>query len=378
MIDVEVADSIAQLAEDWEALAERLHAGPFVSPDWVAAHWSCFGSGRLAIVAVRRDRRLGAVLPIARRGKTARSVTNAQTPQFGVLAEDDELTAHAVAALAAHGVSRLELSYLDREDPLAGAVRRHAAAHGHLLVERVMLRSPYIELDGTLAEYRARRKSSFKADLRRRNRRLGEQGEVRLDVRDGSRDLARLLAEGWELEGSEWKDRLGTAVVARTETRRFYAEIARRAAARGRLRLFFLRIDEAPIAFIFALEQGGVMYLLKGGFDPARGRMSPGQLLLERVIEQAFTSGLDRIELLGGDEAYKLAWTDTVRERVLLQSFGRSPLRSMQWAAHAHGRPLALRVGLDRAVRPMRDRSRVASEALRKLGGFRSSKEELH
>jgi CelD/BcsL family acetyltransferase involved in cellulose biosynthesis len=370
VIDVEVADSIAPLATEWQALAERLRAGPFVSPDWVAAHWSCFGSGRLAIVAVRRDRRLGAVLPVARRGKTARSVTNGQTPQFGVLAEDDELAAHALTALVAHGVSRLKLSYVDREDPLAAAVRRHAAAHGQLLVERVMLRSPYIELDGTLAAYRARRKSSFKADLRRRHRRLGEQGEVRLDVRDGSQDLARLLAEGWELEASEWKDRLGTAVAARAETRRFYAEVAGRAAARGRLRLFFLRLDEAPIAFIFALQQGGVLYLMKGGFDPARGRMSPGQLLLERIIEQAFSTGLDRIELLGGDEAYKLAWTDTAHERFLLESFGRSPIRSMQWAAHAHGRPLAVRIGLDRAVRPMRDRSRVASEALRRFRGF--------
>lgn len=378
MIDVEIVDSVAALAVEWEALAERLRAGPFISPDWVAAHWSSFGNGRLMIVAVRRDRRLGAVLPLARRGNTARSVTNGQTPQFGVLAEDDELTAHALAALATHGVSRLMLSYVDREDPLAGAIRRHAAAHRQLLVERVMLRSPYIELNGTLADYRARRKSSFMADLRRRNRRLGEQGEVRLDVCDGSRELARLLAEGWELEASEWKDRLGTAVVARAETRRFYAEVARHAAAHGRLRLFFLRLDEAPIAFVFALQQGGVLYLIKGGFDPARGRMSPGQLLLERVIEQAFTTGLDRIELLGGDEAYKLAWTDTAHERVLLQSFGRSPVRSMQWAAHAHGRPLALRIGLDRAIRPMRDRSRLASQALRKVGGFHSSEEELH
>ncbi len=370
MIDVEIADSVAPLAAEWDALAERLRAGPFVSPDWVAAHWSCFGSGQLAIVAVRRDRYLGAVLPVARRGNTARSVTNGQTPQFGVLAEDDELTAHALSALTADGVSRLKLSYVDREDPLADAIRRHATAHGQLLVERVMLRSPYIELDGTLTDYRARRKSSFKADLRRRNRRLGEQGEVRLDVRDGSRELGRLLAEGWKPEASAWKARLGTAVAARTETRRFYADVARRAAARGRLRLFFLRLDEAPIAFIFALQQGGVLYLIKGGFDPARGRMSPGQLLLERVIEQTFTTGLDRIELLGGDEAYKLAWTDTAHERVSLQSFGRSPVRSMQWAAYAHGRPLALRIGLDRAVRPMRDRGRVASEALRKLGSF--------
>ncbi|MGZ4185030.1 MAG: GNAT family N-acetyltransferase [Solirubrobacteraceae bacterium] len=378
MIDVEIADSVARLAAEWDALAERLRVGPFVSPDWVAAHWSCFGSGRLAIVAVRRDGRLGAVLPLVRRGTTARSVTNGQTPGFGVLAEDDELTAHALAALAAQGVSRLKLSYVDRDDPLERAVRRHAAVHRQLFVERVMLRSPYIELDGTLADYRARRRSSFKADLRRRNRRLGELGEVWLDVRDGSRELDRLLAEGWELEASEWKDRLGTAIAARAETRLFYVDIARRAAARGRLRLFFLRLDEAPVAFIFALQQGGVLYLIKGGFDPAHGRMSPGQLLLERVIEQAFTIGLDRIELLGGDEPHKLAWTATIHERLLLQSFARSPVRSMQWAACAYGRPLALRIGLDRAVRPVRDRGRVAAETLRKFGGFHNSKEELH
>jgi CelD/BcsL family acetyltransferase involved in cellulose biosynthesis len=369
VIDVEIVDKVAPLATEWDALVQRLGAGPFNSPDWFDAHWSSFGAGRLAIIAVRRDGRLGAVLPLARRGGTARSVTNAQTPEFGVLAEDDELTVHALAALAAHGVSRLKLSYLDREDPLAGLVRRHALAHRQLLVERVMLRSPYIEVDRPFADYSAQRRSSFRADLRRRNRRLSEQGEVQLDVRDGCQELDRLLAEGWELEASDWKGRQGTAVAARPELRRFYDEIAHRAAARDRLRLYFLRLDGSAIAFIFALAQGGVIYLMKGGFDPSHARMSPGQLLLERVIEHAFASKLRRIELLGGSEQHKLAWTDTVHERVLVQSFARSPLRAVQWAVHAHGRPLALQIGLDRALRPLRDRGRIALETMRRIGG---------
>ncbi len=374
MIDVEVLDAVAPLAPEWDALAQRLGAGPFVSPDWIAAHWSAFGAGRLAIVAVRRERRLGAVLALARRGNTARSVTGAQTPGFGVLSEDDELTAQALAALPAQGVSRLTLSYVDRENPLADAVRRYAGARGQLLVERPMLRSPYIELDRTLAEYREGLRSSFKSDIRRRKRRLAEQGEVQFDVRDGSPELEQLLEEGWELEASGWKGRLGTAVAARPETGRFYAEIAHRAASRGRLRLYFLRLDGSPIAFFFALEQGRVLYLIKGGFDPAHGRMSPSQLLLERVIERAFATSLQRIELLGGDEPHKLAWTHTVHERIMLQSFARSPVRSVQWAAQAHGRPLALRIGLDRAVRPLRDRSRIASQSMRRVGGFHNSR----
>ena len=371
MITVEPVHSVLPLAAEWEALAERLSAGPFISPDWIEAHWRAFGQGQLVIMAVRRNGRLGAVLPLARRGSTARSVTNAHTPGFGVLAEDDELTGHALAALADRGVSRIALSYVDREDRLVHAVHAQARAQGRLLVERLMLRSPYIELDGKAAHGgRAKPSSSFKADLRRRNRRLAERGAVRFEVHDGSRELDQLLLQCWELEAAGWKGQLGTAVASHASTRGFYAEIAHRAAPRGRIRLYFLRLGEAPIAFFFGLEQRRVLYLLKGGFDSAQGQMSPSQLLLERVIEHSSAASLERIELLGGDEPHKRAWTDHVRERVSVQSFARSPARSVQWAAYAHGRPLALRIGLDRALRRLRDRGRSAAETMRRVGGF--------
>ncbi len=379
MISVEPVHTVLPVAAEWEALAERLSAGPFISPDWIEAHWRAFGAGQLVIIAVRRDGRLGAVLALARRGSTARSVTNAHTPGFGVLAEDDELTAHALAALADEGVSRISLSYVDREDPLVHAVREQALTRGRLLVERLMLRSPYIELAGkTDPGGDAKPSSAFKADLRRRNRRLAEQGAVQFDVYDGSRGLDELLIQAWELEAAGWKGQLGTAVAAHASTRNFYAEIARRAAPRGQLRLFFLRLAGAPIAFFFALEQRHVLYLLKGGFDPAQGRMSPSQLLLERVIEYSSAARLERIELLGADEPHKLAWTDHVRERVSVESFARSPARFVQWAAYAHGRPVALRIGLDRVLRRLRDRSRRAAETMRKVGRFTNSSRELH
>lgn len=365
MIAVEVLDEVAPLAPEWERLAQRLGAEPFLGPDWIAAHWKAFGTGRLTIIAVRRDGQLGTVLALMRRGGTARSITNPQTPLYGVTTEDHELTRHALDALGDLGVSRLALSYVDRHGPLAAAVREQASADGWLLVERLMLRSPYIVLSGTVDDFQARLGKTFRANIRRRSRRLGEQGTVEFDVRDGSEDLDRLLDEGWELEAAGWKGRIGTAVAAQPSRRRFYAEIARRAAARDRLRLFFLRLDRAPMSFMFGLEQGGVLYLLKGGFDPTHARASPGQLLLARVLEWAYGTGLERIELLGGDEPHKLAWTSTVHERLSMQSFARSPARSVQWAAHAHGRPLVVRIGLDRAARPVRDRARMVSQAMR-------------
>lgn len=366
VIDVSIAADPAPLAPEWDALAQRLGAGPFLSPDWIAAHWSAFGAGQLTLVVVRRNGALAAVLPLARRGRqTVRSVTNAHSHQFGALSEDDLLTIHALRAVAALGVSRLALSYVDSDGPLALAVRDHARAEGGLLAERVMLRSPYIELHETSAEYHARLKRRFKADLRRRNRRLAESGEVTLDVADGSSKLDALLAEGWRLERAGWKGRGGTGVADRPATERFYREVAHRAAARDRLRLSFLRLDGRAVAFMFGLQQNGVLYLLKGGFDPAYRRFAPGQLLQEGVIEHAYETGLSRIELLGNDEPYKLCWTDKVHERLSLQCFAPSPARRAQWAVHAHAHPLALRMGVDRAARPLRDHARIAIHAVR-------------
>jgi hypothetical protein len=99
-----------------------------------------------------------------------------------------------------------------------------------------------------------------------------------------------------------------------------------------------------------------VLHLLKVGFDPAFARFSPGRVLLGEAIARAFDGGLRRVELGGGTEPYKLAWTRTVCERVAIQAYAPGPLGDAAWAAVAHGRPLAQRAGLDRRLRPGRDR----------------------
>ncbi len=122
---------------------------------------------------------------------------------------------------------------------------------------------------------------------------------------------------------------------------------------------------------MFGLQQARVLYLLKGGFDRAYAPVSPGQLLVERVIEQAFSDRLDRVELLGGSERHKVLWATGVRERFLLQSFGRSPVRRAEWVAQAYGRPLAVRIAGDRVLRPLRDRARVITQTARKINRTR-------
>src|ERR1700720_145453 len=71
--------SLEPLASEWDELAERAGASPFLRPGWVAAWWLAFGTGNMEIRTVTRDGRPAAVLPVARRHGALRSVTNDHT-----------------------------------------------------------------------------------------------------------------------------------------------------------------------------------------------------------------------------------------------------------------------------------------------------------
>jgi CelD/BcsL family acetyltransferase involved in cellulose biosynthesis len=118
------------------------------------------------------------------------------------------------------------------------------------------------------------------------------------------------------------------------------------------LRLVFLRVEGRAIAFRLGLEHNGSYYSLKAGFDPAYRRFSPGIVQTHLMIKRAFENGLSRYDMGGRDEAYKLRWASDHRRLVLLQAFARSPVGRMEWAAWAHGRPLAKRLLATYARRP--------------------------
>ena len=196
-------------------------------------------------------------------------------------------------------------------------------------------------MEGGWDAYERRLSGRIRRDVARRWRRLEEQGAVSLEVADGAEQLEQLLEEGFRLEPSGWKARRGTAIASSDETRRFYSELAAWAEAQGWLRLSFLRVGGEAVAFQYALEASGVYYFLKGGYDPAYSRFSPGKLLVFALLERAFTVGLSRYDFLGADDAFKLEWTQTARELKLLQGFAPTVVGLLGWTAEAHGRPLA-------------------------------------
>jgi CelD/BcsL family acetyltransferase involved in cellulose biosynthesis len=343
---LESHDRLDPLSDEWDELADRSNASPWLRPGWIGAWERAFGRGSLEVLTLRRDGRLVGVLPLELRFGALRSTSNVHTPAFSMLVEDQEAAQELARSLFARGGRQVTLAFLLADDPALDTWRSAARAARYRLVDRTLERSPYIATNGDWAGYERQRESRFLRELRRRHRRLSEQGRLALDVADGRDRLDELLDEGFAVEAAAWKGKRGTAIASDTATRRFYGDVARWAAQRGWLRLAYLRLEERPLAFDYCLEDQGVHYLLKTGYDPAYGAFAPGMLMRREMIARAFSNGLTRYEFLGADEAWKLRWTDVLRERKLLQAFAPSVpgvIDCLRGRAFAFGRRLAKR-----------------------------------
>lgn len=339
----DIQGSPDELREEWDELADRTDAPPFLRAGWIEPWHRAFGHGELTLLGVRRDGRLAGVLPLqAQRGALA-SPTDWQTPMFGPVVEDEAAASELAHALLRRARRRADLWFLSADSPGLEQCASAAGEAGFASIVRTIARAPYVPVEGAFDGYMGGLDRKFRKEIGRLWRRLEERGDARVAYEDGSERLDDLLAEGFRLEGSGWKERAGTAIVSDPTVERFYRDVARWAAERGWLRLAFLRLDGRALAFDMCLEHGGRFYVLKGGFDVEERRHGPGTLLTHNGIERAFDRGLDSYELLGQADDYKLSWTSLTRERVRFQAFPRSAAGVAEHLAWRYGRPLAKR-----------------------------------
>lgn len=343
-LDVHWHEEIEGLAPEWDDLADRVGAAPFMRPGWIAAWWEAFGAGALAIASVRRDSRLIGVLPLHRRRGALQATANWHTPAFDPLVEDAQAS-HAIAeAIYSTRPRRVSLMFTGENAVNLREHTRAAEESGYRMIMRTLDPSCYVAVEGNWATYERRLRKGRLADLRRCRRRLEELGRFELDTQDGSDSLEVLLEEGFRLEASGWKREKGTAILSHPGTRKFYTDVARWAAERRWLRLNFLRLDGRPLAFHMVIADGLSAYHLKSGYDPAFSKFAPGMLIIQDILAKSFDEGSTRVEFLGLAAPYKLEWADRICEQVRLQAFAQSAAGLADWTAFAYARPVIKRV----------------------------------
>jgi CelD/BcsL family acetyltransferase involved in cellulose biosynthesis len=321
------------LVEEWDALALATGAPVFARPGWLQAWATAFGKvDDLRALTVRRAGELAAVLPVVAGRAAVRTPVNSETAMIVPVVADGDAAAELAQRLLARRTGLVDLDAVLADDPVTAAAR---AATTHPVHETVRCRSPYVDTSGDVDAYLATLSKSRRKEVRRRERRLDEMGELTFEMDHGTGDdLGARLEEGFRLEAREWKVAAGSAIVSSPARVAFYTAGARWAAEQGVLRLAALRLDGQAFASGYCLEQSGTLHFLKLGMDDAYAKYGPGLMINLRMIEHAFARPeLDTFDMLGEFEPYKADLTSTVREQVRLRVYPTPVVGGVQRAA---------------------------------------------
>jgi CelD/BcsL family acetyltransferase involved in cellulose biosynthesis len=136
-----------------------------------------------------------------------------------------------------------------------------------------------------------RTSSNYRSNLRRARKRLAELPDVHHTRSVAAADLARDFETFLELENSGWKGSQGTAIQVDDRLTEFYRNLTRDFGEDGNCEIHTLWSGSKPLAAEFLLRTSDTLYQLKLAYDEEFSQYAPGNLLLERILQQCHQRG---------------------------------------------------------------------------------------
>lgn len=332
-------EAFLDLREWWNNRPGPMHS-PFLRSEWFHAMAVNLlepdDSLRLILVWDGADP-VGA-LPMFRRGRRLRSLTELSTERFDLIHESNpEVVDRVISELTRHTYVRFEA--LGADSPLVETLesrRRWVVDH--------QTESADIHLTGA-DQLMADLSRNLRKNLRRGLRALEDLGEVEIVPVTPPDLVPETLSRALDLEAAGWKGRAGVAAKQSPARRRFFTRLSEDPEW---LRLGALYVDDQMIAFNLDLESQGRMVSLLTSYDEdLPRRCSPGHVLLWKTLEAASERGASTYCLGGieGQNSWKQQWTKDTTPRCYMIGFGSGPTGAL-----AHGMWRARRAV--RAIKP--------------------------
>jgi CelD/BcsL family acetyltransferase involved in cellulose biosynthesis len=316
------------IATEWDRLVEEWGIDRlFLSHAWFRTWWEAFGGdSRLHVVTVRSNGRLMAAAPMmvgtasiyGLKARALQSMYNPHTPRYDfIVGNNQDLCLYEALWKQIGAVDDCDLIMIAQVPDVSLTVpslERLASEAGWMTGQWVAPTSPYISLTRDYESYFNSLKSSCRFNLAKRYRKLRRLGPLDVEVVTQREAVDEAMRDGLRIEAAAWKGHSGTAMLSDPAVASFYIRLAKRQADLGQLRLTFLRLNGRRISFNYLVQSGKKLYALKIGYDPQFHAYSPGNMLLNLILEDACARGVEEYDLLGGEDDWKFDWTREKRE----------------------------------------------------------------
>ena len=334
----------ASLRDEWNRLLANSAADNFfLRWEWMHTWWSVYSEGRTLSILTENGRLIG-IAPLFLETRTAwpkarilRFCSTDLAPDYlDFIIENGreaEVCEHFFRALANSRTwdlvvlsdtlhDAVVLKYFPRAVPLA---KRFAPS----------IRCPAIRIEQSFDGYvKTQRETTGLSlrELRRKERKLfDEEKGVHVSVQRET-ELAQSIRDLFALHEVRSEQKGIHTNFVNDRALRFHERLAPLLLPQGMLVLDFLYHERKPISATYSFRYKNKLYHYQKGMDPQWSRLSVGMILHRLMIERAFNEGLVEVDLLKGEDRYKHAWTNAMREEVTVTVYNRTFSGRLWWA----------------------------------------------
>jgi len=172
---------------------------------------------------------------------------------------------------------------------------------------------PYVRLPQTWDKYLNSLSSSTRYLIRRKQKKLGADFSVNVGFARTQDEFEKRMADFILQHQKRWINLQQPGAFARRKFTAFHQKVGKKLFQKGWVKLYFLELDNYPVASYYLFYYKNSLFYYLSGFDPKYEKYSPGVILMGKIIKDAIQDGRDEFDLMRGNTAYKFNWTSNKR-----------------------------------------------------------------
>ena len=301
-----------ELKPSWNLLRERSYASTLFSTwEWLATWWSVYQPGDLFIVAVYDASELIGIAPwyINQRNKICGIGCVDVTDYYDLIIREDRIAdvmqCFCDVLIESSQLDGICLCNIPAASPTLRHLSNHLQKHQFAIHCDELDVCPIITLPASWSEYLQQLDKKQRHEIRRKLRRaFGAGVDINHYTVNETHDLAVEMDHFFALMAASDPEKAG--FLEDPYNVDFFKRISRIAHDKGWLQLDFLKFNDQYVSAYFNFRFNNRLYVYNSGLSyESYGHLSPGIVLLSRVIENAIEEGMEAVDFLRGDEQYK-------------------------------------------------------------------------
>lgn len=184
--------------------------------------------------------------------------------------------------------------------------------------------SPYIKITQSFSDFLATKKSSFRNNVGRFERRMEKLGVCRQHLFKDPEEMDELLQIILDIERKSWKVEANMAILENSPEAAYYQCLLPWLAKTNQILANVEYIDDKAVAYTLCSDWNKTLAVLKTSFDNDYQRDSVGKVVNSRMIRYAFEQGYQEFDFLGDTMQYKKSWQTDERAHEVIYLYGKT------------------------------------------------------